>query len=219
MAGIPPIKPYPMPTEGNLPANIAQWSVEPERAVLLIHDMQRYFLQPFPVGEAPRSELVKHTSLLREHCVELGIPVAYTAQPGGMSKEQRGLLQDFWGPGMRVDPADRQVVEPLTPTPDDWIFTKWRYSAFFNSELLTCIRHSGRDQLILCGVYAHVGVLMSAVDAFTHDIQPFLVADAVADFSEHYHRMALDYAALRCAVVTTAKSLIADLECRRPLDD
>ena len=69
------------------------------------------------------------------------------------------------------------------------------------------MRADGRDQLVICGVYAHVGVLMSAVEAFTHDIQPFLVADAVADFSEEYHRMAVGYAAERCAVVVTAKEV------------
>ena len=98
-------------------------------------------------------------------------PSVYTAQPGGMTDEQRGLLKDFWGPGMRVDPADRQVVDELAPGRGDWYFTKWRYSAFFRSGLLEQMREHGRDQLIVCGVYAHVGVLMTAVEAFTNDIQ------------------------------------------------
>jgi isochorismate hydrolase len=143
------------------------------------------------------------------------MPVAYTAQPGGMTDEQRGLLKDFWGPGMRVDPADREVVEPLAPGPDDQVFTKWRYSAFFRSGLLEWMRAHGRDQLVLCGVYAHVGVLMTAVDAFTHDIRPFLVADAVADFSAGDHRLAVEYAARRCAVVTTTDAVLGRLDAAR----
>lgn len=137
------------------------------------------------------------------------MPVAYTAQPGGMTTEQRGLLLDFWGPGMRMDPVDREVVESLAPAPGDWLLTKWRYSAFFRSDLLQRMREEGRDQLILCGVYAHVGVLMTAVDAFTNDIRPFLVADAVADFSAAHHRLALEYAAARCAMLITAKETFA----------
>jgi isochorismate hydrolase len=70
------------------------------------------------------------------------------------------------------------------------------------------MRGAGRDQLIVCGVYAHVGVLMSAVEAYTHDIETFLVADAVADFSATDHRMALEYAARTCAVVTTTKEVL-----------
>ncbi|MCD9145507.1 isochorismatase family protein [Streptomyces albireticuli] len=209
MAGIPPIEPYPMPTAGDLPENTARWTVDPARAVLLLHDMQRYFLAPLPGGV--RDDLVRRTALLRESCAAAGVPVAYTAQPGGMSEEQRGLLKDFWGPGMRVDPADRLVVDEVTPRTGDWVFTKWRYSAFFRSGLLARMRATGRDQLVVCGVYAHVGVLMTAVEAFTNDIETFLVGDAVADFSARYHHQALTYAAERCAVVTTAEDLVTDL--------
>jgi isochorismate hydrolase len=205
------VEPYLMPTANYLPANTTRWVVDPDRAVLLIHDMLQYFLRPFSSTNPLGHDLIRNTALLRDRCSSLGLPVAYTLQPGGMTNEQRGLLKDFWGPGMRVDPVDRRVVEPVAPVPRDWVFTKWRYSAFFKSGLLERMREHRRDQLIICGVYAHVGVLMTAVDAFTHDIQPFLVADAVADFSEQYHRFALDYATQRCAVVTTVDAVLAEL--------
>lgn len=206
MPGIPPIEPYALPTAGDLPANTARWTVDPKRAVLLVHDMQRYFLRSFP--SPLREELIGNAALLRQWSLAHGVPVAYTAQPGGMSDARRGLLKDFWGPGMRTDPSDREVVGELTPGPEDWLLTKWRYSAFFRSDLLERMRAGGRDQLIVCGVYAHVGVLMTAAEAFTHDIQTFLVADAVGDFSAEYHALALRYAAERCAAVITAKEVL-----------
>jgi trans-2,3-dihydro-3-hydroxyanthranilic acid synthase len=205
MAGIPPIDPYPLPTVGELPASAAPWTPDPRRAVLLVHDMQRYFLRPLPA--ALREELVRNTASLRQRCAALGVPVAYTAQPGRMTDEERGLLRDFWGPGMRTTPEDCQVTGELAPAEGDWLLTRWRYSAFFRTDLLAQIRAAGRDQLIVCGVYAHVGVLMTAVDAFTNDLETFLVADATADFSLTHHRMALEYAAHRCAVVTPAKAV------------
>ncbi|MFJ3170803.1 isochorismatase family protein [Streptomyces roseus] len=207
MAGIPPIEPYVLPTAGDLPANTAQWTPDPDRAVLLVHDMQRFFLAPFP--NSIRDPLVSNAAALRDRAATLGVPVAYTAQPGSMTEQERGLLADFWGPGMRRDLADRAVVDALAPRAGDWQLTKWRYSAFHGSPLLERMRETGRDQLILCGVYAHIGVLMTAVEAFTHDIQPFFVADAVADFNESHHRMALDYAAGRCAMVVPAKEVFA----------
>lgn len=207
MPGIPAIEDYPLPSAGDLPRNTAPWTPDPDRAVLLVHDMQRYFLRPFPT--ALREQLVRNVALLRDRSAALGVPVGYTAQPGDMTEEQRGLLKDFWGPGMRSTAADRLVVEEVAPEPDDWTFTKLRYSAFFRSDLLDRIRDSGRDQLIVCGVYAHVGVLMTAVEAFTNDLQTFLVADAVADFTADHHAGALRYAAERCAVVLTAKEVFA----------
>ena len=205
MTGIPSISAYPLPTEGDLPSAAVPWKAEPDRSVLLVHDMQRYFLKPFP--KTLRHALVSNAAHLRDQCARLGVPVAYTAQPGGMTDEERGLLKDFWGPGMRAAPEDRQVADALAPAAHDWLLTKWRYSAFFKTDLLQRMRATGRDQLVLCGVYAHVGVLATAVDAFTHDIQPFLVADATADFSGDHHRSALTYAAERCARVTTVKGL------------
>lgn len=211
MPGIPQITAYPMPTRDQLPANIVQWTVDPARAVLLVHDMQRYFLRAIPDGGC-RDTLIANTARLRRRCAELDIPVAFTAQPGGMTEEQRGLLKDFWGPGMTVHPDDRLIDERLAPADGDWHLVKWRYSAFFRSELLERLRAEGRDQLLLCGVYAHVGVLVTALEAYSYDIQPFLAGDAVADFSAEYHQQALTYAAERCAMVRATDDLLAELD-------
>ncbi|MCZ4611614.1 isochorismatase family protein [Streptomyces sp. Lzd4kr] len=209
-AGIPVIEPYLMPLRRELPKNAAPWSPNPSRAVLLVHDMQRFFVRRFPVPE-PRGELLLHCGLLRSCAASFGIPVAYSAQPGGMTRDQRGLLHDFWGPGMTADPLDRKVVDPLAPMPGNEVFTKSRYSAFAGTGLLDSMREQGKDQLIICGVYAHVGILATALDALTHDIETFVVADAVADFSREFHLLALNYAAGRCAAVLPAGELLAQL--------
>lgn len=207
MAGIPQIAEYVLPEVSDLPANTADWTAHPDRAVLLIHDMQRYFLDPLPEGV--RRTLVGNVALLRGRAVAQGVPVAYTAQPGDMTPEQRGLLADFWGPGMNRTPAERAVVDEVAPSDDDWLLTKWRYSAFFNTDLLDRMRRAGRDQLVICGVYAHVGILATAIESFSLDFETFLVADAVADFSAADHHRTLDYAAARCAAVLTAKEVLA----------
>ncbi|WP_054811744.1 isochorismatase family protein [Nocardia arizonensis] len=204
--GIPQIPSYPMPTRTTLPANVAQWTADPARAVLLLHDMQSFFLKP--LASPLREELVHNAAMLRKRCLDFGVPIAYTAQPGGMTPQQRGLLKDFWGPGMSTEPGERGVVPELAPAQADWLLTKWRYSAFHNSDLLARMRSAGRDQLIVSGVYAHVGVLTTALDAFSHDIQPFLVADALADFTEADHHSTLAYAALCCAAVVLTEDVL-----------
>jgi trans-2,3-dihydro-3-hydroxyanthranilic acid synthase len=209
---IPHISPYPLPRWNELPANTARWEIDPRRAMLLVHDMQKYFLDAFPAGQPPVTELVENVTRLRTRCAEVGVPVGYTAQPGGMTEAQRGLLRDFWGPGMTTGPEQRGIAEGLAPVAGDHVFTKWRYSAFHRSGLLEHMRETGRDQLVLCGVYAHVGVLMTAVEAFTNDIETFLIADGIADFTPEYHRLALRYAAERCSVVLPAAAALAALD-------
>jgi isochorismate hydrolase len=208
---IPALDPYPMPGEPDLPKNQVGWSADPARAVLLLHDMQEYFLAPYARGASPFTELMANTQRLRERAAALGMPVVYSAQPGGMDAEQRGLLHDFWGAGMSKEDSDVRIVDELKPAEGDIVLTKWRYSAFVRSELREVFERSGRDQLIVAGVYAHVGCLMTAADAFSADIQPFFVADALADFSEDYHRLALTYAAERCAAVVSTEQLMTML--------
>lgn len=211
---IPRITAYPMPTREEIPRSRVPWTIDPDRAILLIHDMQKFFVRFFPPDQSPAVELVRNAEAIRNEFARYGAPVAYTAQPGAMSEEQRGLLRDFWGSGMTAQAADRDVVAALRPAPGDAVFTKWRYSALHRTGLLDLFRQTGRDQLVICGIYAHVGCLMTAVDAFSHDIQPFLVADAVADFTPEYHRLALSYAAERCAAVPTTDSVLAALRAR-----
>ncbi|MCP2261202.1 Isochorismate hydrolase [Streptoalloteichus tenebrarius] len=202
---IPAIPSYPMPTEADLPANRVSWEVDPERAVLLVHDMQRYFVRPFEDGASPITELVANIRALRAACAETGVPVVFSAQPGGQTPRQRGLLQDYWGDGIPGGLGEERIVDDLAPGDDDVVLTKWRYSAFVRTDLRERMREWGRDQLVVTGIYAHIGVLMTAADAFMNDCQTFVVADAVADFSVEHHRMAVEYAAQRCAVVTTTE--------------
>ncbi|HYN93023.1 MAG TPA: isochorismatase family protein [Pilimelia sp.] len=204
---LPAIPPYPLPGPADLPAGPAPWRPDPRRATLLVHDMQRYFTAPF--AGAPLPEVVARIGTLRRACAAAGIPVIYTAQPGGQPRAERGLLADFWGAGLPADPAAAAIVAELAPAADDTVVTKRRYSAFAGTGLAD--RLAGRDQLVITGVYAHIGVLATACDAFMRDIEPFVVADAVADFSAAHHRRALRYAAQRCAAVTTADAVAGAL--------
>ncbi|OCC01328.1 isochorismatase [Labrys sp. WJW] len=206
---IPSITDYPMPTPEAFPANRTQWQPEPARAVLLIHDMQRYFLRFYDADGALVRQLVDNLVAIRRWARERGIPVVYTAQPHEQPAADRALLNDMWGPGLTTaDPALQAIVAPLAPEEGDTVLTKWRYSAFQRSELLSLLRQWGRDQLLVGGVYAHIGCMITSADAFMNDIQPFLVGDAVADFSLDDHLMALRYVATRCGSVVTTQGLL-----------
>ncbi|WP_156753729.1 isochorismatase family protein [Actinokineospora pegani] len=190
-----------MPTAAELPASRAPWTVDPARALLLVHDMQNHFLRPFPRDTAPLTDLLANIGALREACAAAGVPVVFSAQPGGQSPDQRGLQWEMWGAGIGPAPADSAIVDALAPGPGDTVMTKWRYNAFHRTDLADLLAASGRDQVVVTGVYAHIGCLVTATEAFCRDVQAFLVADAVADFSREEHDQALDYAAGRCAVV------------------
>lgn len=205
------ISSYPLPEEFSLPKSSADWKLDPLRSAILVHDMQRYFLDFFGAGESPMCDLIVNTQQLLLTARSKKMPVFYTAQPGDMTRKERGLLQNIWGPGMSARCEDKQIIPQIAPTADDYVLTKWRYSAFFNSDFLSVLRTLERDQLIICGVYAHIGCLCTAIEAFSNDIETFFIADAVADFCEVQHRVALEIAAETCAVVLSTHQAVVSL--------
>ncbi|KPI00184.1 Isochorismatase [Actinobacteria bacterium OK074] len=208
---LPAIAPYPLPAADELPVNRVAWSVDPARAVLLVHDLQNHYLDAFTAGEQPLTGMLANTARLLAEYRRAGVPVVYSAQRGGQSAAERGLQLDFWGPGAADDPVVLGMPDAVAPAPGDTVLTKWKYSAFVRTDLDALLRASGRDQLVVVGVYAHIGVLISACDAWMRDVQAFVVADAVADFSRADHDMALRWAAGRCAVVTTTDALLKEI--------
>ena len=209
---LPKIAPYSYREQEH--QNRVNWRVDPARAALLVHDMQRYFVRAFelerdgqPLPDAQINIAIANIRRLLDAAHAANIPVYYTAQPPRQNPADRRLLTDFWGDGLQDD-ENAQILDELAPTEADTVLTKWRYSAFVRSPLEEQLKDLGRDQLIIGGIYAHIGCLTTALEAFMRDIQPFMVADALADFTEKEHRMACEYASGRCArVLNTAEGL------------
>lgn len=206
----PPIAP--------LPVSRADWRLDAARTAVLVHDLQHYFLRPYAENcEALRSVLAA-TAAIVEAARRIGAPVFYTAQQGDQDPGERGLQRDLWGPGMRGIPEHTSIVAEVAPQPGDIVLTKHRYSAFARSDLAERLLGAGRDQLIITGVYAHIGITATALEAFQREIQPFVVADGVADFGAEQHRNALAQIAACCGVVVPADEVLAGLRAAPPIE-
>lgn len=206
---LPVIPAYDLPDTAS--AARAPWRPEAPRLALLIHDMQRYFCAAYDDQPAPLPEVVQNIAALADAARRAGVPVFYTAQQGDQFRPDRGLQADLWGPGMRAVPEHQDIIAALTPQPGDIVLVKHRYSAFQRSNLADLMRARGRDQLAIAGVYAHIGCLATAVEAFQRDIQPFAILDAQADFSRDKHDMAMAWVAATCGVPVSSADLLGVL--------
>lgn len=209
---LPSIAAYDPPNPDELPVSKAPWVAETGRMALLVHDMQRYFCAAYEQGAAPLSRVIPNIARLVQAARQQGVPVFYTAQTGDQFPADRGLQADLWGRGMKAVPEHEEILPELAPAPEDIVLVKHRYSAFQRSNLEHLMRARGRDQLAIAGIYAHIGCFATAVEAFQRDIQPFVIADAQADFDRAGHDMAMSMAARYCGVVTGTKAMIAALE-------
>lgn len=186
--------------------NELSWQIDPSRSALLLHDMQRYFVRSLP--DDPRQSLVRNTTRLLRWARSMQIPVFFTAQPGDMTPEQRGLLFDFWGPGMQAVQNDKGIITALTPATQEVLLTKWRYSAFTRTSLGEQLADAVRDQLIVTGVFASIGIQTTAVESYSRDIETFVPQDAVADFNVTLHTESMAYLSRCCARVMTTEEVV-----------
>ncbi|PMG56897.1 isochorismatase [Vibrio splendidus] len=206
---IPKIASYDLPEHHEFPKNRTNWTIEPSKAVLLIHDMQEYFVSYYEADSSPMADILTNIQLLKHIAKQAGIPVVYTAQPANQDPKDRALLTDFWGPGLNGDHTP--VVSTLAPENDDIEYVKWRYSAFKKTPLLDYMKDNQKTQLIISGIYGHIGILSTALDAFMLDVQPFIIGDAIADFSREDHIHTLNYISGRTGSIKTLDKAIAEI--------
>ncbi|WJY68451.1 isochorismatase family protein [Corynebacterium auris] len=199
------------PLDRDIPASHVDWPLDPQRCALLVHDMQRHFIAPYSANEEPMGAVIPAIALLLDEARSRDVPVFYTAQPSDQPAEKRALVSDFWGPGMTGKPEAARIIDELTPAAGDTVLTKWRYSAFAKTNLRERLRALSRDQLLITGVYADIGIKTTAVVAFMEDIQPFLVHDAVADFTAADHQAASRWVAQRAGRVISTDDALRSL--------
>lgn len=213
---IPRIAPYPVPPADEWPGSRTAFRLDPGRAALLVHDLQEYFLDFYDRSAEPLLTLQVNVRRLLAACRAASIPVVYTGQPGKQQPEERGLLGSMWGDGICAAPHRTGIEPSLSPAPDELVLRKFRYSAFQRTALESLLRSRGRSQLVVCGVYAHIGCLATAVEAFMRDFEVFFVGDAMADFSEEHHRLALTHVANCCGTLLSSQTLVERLALASP---
>lgn len=186
------------------------WRPEPARSLLLVHDMQDHFVDKYDRGAEPIRSVIAGIGRAVAAARAAGVPVVYSAQPGDQDPAERALLTDFWGAGPRAEAVG--LIPELGPVPEAGRMRKWRYSAFQRTDLRRRLDASGRDTLVLCGIYANIGIKATALEAFMTDVRPVVIGDAVADFDPVEHREALDWISRRCGAVTGLEQVIEEWE-------
>ena len=140
-------------------------------SLLLVVDIQSRLAAAMPATDLQR---VLHASgILLQAAAALSLPVLVTEQyPQGLGPTHEDI---------------RRHLPPGTHT-----FDKTCFSCCGASGLLDAIKDSGRRQVIVAGMEAHVCVLQTAAGLQTHGLEVFVVEDAVCSRTDDNRRNALD---------------------------
>ncbi|MGW1062259.1 cysteine hydrolase family protein [Micromonospora rubida] len=197
--------------------------VRPDRAALLIIDMSNDFLHPAGKtivrggrdASAARAVVPVQRQLI-DAAHTAGVPVIYvshTTLPNHASDSGPWLdarsRASFSVVDICVDGSwGQQVIDELTPTEDDILVKKYRYSGFAGTNLDLVLRSLARSTVICAGVSTNACVEATAREAFSHDYYVVIPEDACASWDMELHQATLDTARHRYATVGPAADII-----------
>ena len=181
--------------------------LDPDRAALVIIDVQRIFCEPDGKLFLPAWSAV--AGPLREFArawVSAGRPLAATRHAHPF-RDPADPMMVFYGEVIVRDDPQSALVEGWPADPDCPVFTKKTYDAFVDTDLAAWLKATGRTQVVFAGVRTHLCVETTVRSAFVRGFLPFVLADGCADSTGSLHENALVAMASGCAVVTTIEEV------------
>ena len=156
-------------------------------SVLVIIDFQERLAAA--MSPQVRAGVLQNIRLLLEAATRLDVPTLVTEQyPKGLG------------------PTDAQVAEVLpVSTPR---FEKTCFSCVGAAPFLKALEESGRTQVILAGMEAHVCVLQSALDLRAVHQEVFVVEDACCSRNQQHHANAIHRLRAAAVTVTNTESVV-----------
>lgn len=161
-------------------------------SVLMVIDMQRYFLEKDAPGFLdPPKTLIPNVIRLITAFRKAEKPIVFTRH-AHTDAQMNGQMSRWWG-GELPKEGDQHsnIIDELGPKHYETVITKARYSAFEKTALARHLKGLGIDTVVICGVMTNLCVETTARHAFMKNFQPLVVEDACASKNKAYHEASL----------------------------
>jgi isochorismate hydrolase len=184
-------------------------------SVLLVIDMQRYFLDKSSRSYLPDSkDILDNVSKLIDAYRANSLPIIYTRH-AHLKNEKPGAMARWWKDLIWDGDDMSEIVPELAPKADELIIRKSHYSAFAGTDLEERLQAMHSKGVVITGVMTHLCCETTARDAFMRDFDVFFVVDGTASESEDLHVSSLKTLTDGFAIPVTAKEVIGWVEKRR----
>lgn len=164
----------------------------PERAALLVVDMQKVFASPegstfLPMAVGVCQRLVE----LVQACRRSGVPVFFTRHVHVNPDMDGGAMARWWRSLILEGTGESELVDALRPQAGERVIRKCRYSAFAGTPLEMLLHSLDVQDLIVGGVMTNLCCETTARDAFNRDFNVFFLGDGTAAVNQELHASSL----------------------------
>ena len=204
-----------IPLEGDV--SFRQRAIEPERAALLVIDLQKGEYNPESIRQNPdhaylyerlRDLVIPNGQRLIAACREAGLEIVYTVIEC-LTRDGRDRSLDYKVSGIFVPRGSWQaeVIHELRPDKDDIVIPKTSSSVFNSTSIEYVLRNLGVEYLVVMGILTDQCVESAVRDGCDRGCLMTLVDDACATHSAHRHREALHGFRGYCRIRSTGELL------------
>ncbi|MBD3163352.1 MAG: isochorismatase family protein [Candidatus Eisenbacteria bacterium] len=168
-----------------------------ERAVLVVIDVQERLLPSIDEAERTVGQIVRLIQGFRI----IGAPVLVTEQyRKGLGETAPAIQEALAAPDPNTGEAHR--FDPLE---------KMTFSCMLHDPFLEALEATGRRQVVLCGIEAHVCVHQTALHLLERGFHVEIASDAVSSRSPRNREVALSRLALEGAKPTTVETAVFEM--------
>lgn len=194
--------------EGIRPFNQHEMQLNSEKSILLVVDMQKFFLdETSPTFTCGGLAVLPKVKLLVRAFRRANRPVIFTRHVHHPDDLDSGIM-GWWWEGKCIEGTPESEIHPdLSPLPGEKVVLKHRYSAFYNTDLETVLRCLKVEDIVVCGIMTNICCESTARDAYYRDYRVFLPADGTGSINEEMHTASLLNLAFSCAYVTSSDAI------------
>ncbi|PVZ42163.1 cysteine hydrolase family protein [Pseudomonas sp. CC120222-01a] len=155
---------------------------------ILVIDLQQEDSFPLPRLDT----VIDNAATLIDGARSRNLPLFYTRHVNDAQGRDLALGEPVDAQGRpttyRAGTPAIEIIDALAPQAGDVVIDKQRYSAFHGTRLAQTLKGRGIKRLVVIGVLTDVCVMSSLFDAYQHDFQLVLVADActATTLAAHY---------------------------------
>jgi nicotinamidase-related amidase len=119
--------------------------------------------------------------------------------------DNHDLMVKKWGLHAVEGSYGAEVVNELSPEPEDVIVKKKVYNGFYNTTLDNELKKLGVTSVAITGIHTHVCVLLTAVSAFEHGYEVTTLEDCITTGYSPNHETRLRFFKTHIGNLSTSK--------------
>jgi len=194
------------------PFNTHRLELNLSRSVLIVVDMQKFFLDPSsPTFTCGGLAIIDNIKKLIDTYRKKQFPVIYTCHVHDPKGIDAGIMK-WWWEGMCIEGSpESKVIDEIAPLEGEKIIYKHRYSAFYNTDLEIYLRGLKVEDIVITGIMTNMCCESTARDAYYRDFRVFFLADATGSINEEMHLSSLLNLAFGFAYVTHTQEILDSL--------